>query len=68
MDNSPALGTIPFGDMVRRDWKNPPNIVTAIRMVGTLGLPPLVLSRSRKLRLAGFILFTLLAATDKLDG
>lgn len=68
MSNLPALGTVPFGVMLRRDWKNPPNLVTAIRMVGTLGLPPLVMSSVRKKKLAGVALFAVLAGTDKLDG
>lgn len=68
MSNLPALGTVPFGVMLRRDWKNPPNLVTAIRMVGTLGLPPLIMSSVRKKKLAGVVLFATLAGTDKLDG
>lgn len=68
MSNLPALGTVPFGVMLRRDWKNPPNLVTAIRMVGTLGLPPLVMSSVRKKKLASVALFAVLAGTDKLDG
>lgn len=68
MLTTPITGTVPFWTMVRRDWKNPPNIVTAIRMVGALGLPPLIMNRTRKLRLAAFILFAVLAGTDKLDG
>ena len=66
---SPLAPSAPsFGAMVRRDWKNPPNLVTAIRMVGTLGLPPLVASPVHKKKVAGVILFAVLAATDKLDG
>lgn len=57
-----------FSEMVRRDWKNPPNLVTAVRMMGALGLPPLVLSSSKQRRLAGVLLFAVLAGTDKLDG
>lgn len=53
--------------MVRRDWKNPPNLVTAARMVGALALPPLITGSQRQ-KGAGVGLFALLAATDKLDG
>jgi len=68
MNDTPISGTLPFGAMVRRDWKNPPNIVTAIRMVGTFGLPPLIMSRRNKLRSSALPFFAVLAATDKLDG
>jgi len=62
---------IPNGSLlatIKRDWKNPPNLVTGLRMIGTLGIPPLALARSDKKRWAGLALFVLLAATDKLDG
>lgn len=57
-----------FVEMTRREWKHPPNLVTAIRMVGALGLPPLILSPQQRRRLAGLLLFVALAGTDKLDG
>lgn len=57
-----------LGAIIRRDWKNPPNLVTAARMIGALGLPPLITSRTPRTRLAGLGLFAVLAATDKLDG
>jgi|GEM_PF-5437155 len=57
-----------FVEVIRRDWKNPPNIITAIRMIGILWLPSLALSRSEKRRLAAVVLFVTMASTDKLDG
>ena len=62
-DRTPSLGAI-----IRRDWKNPPNLVTTARMVGALWLPRLIASPAPRKRLAGLGLFTALAATDKLDG
>lgn len=68
MHESPVKDQLSLGAIVRRDWNNLPNLVTAIRMVGALGLPPLIMSKNRKKQLAAFGLFATLAATDKLDG
>ena len=68
MNDSPDIGALSFSAMVRRDWKNPPNLVTALRMVGAFGLPPLVMGHTQKKKVAGLISFVVLAATDKLDG
>lgn len=59
---------VPILAMIRRDWKNPPNLVTAARMIGALGLPPLITSRSTSKKVAGLTLFSALVITDKLDG
>lgn len=61
-------GKIPLAAMIRRDWKNPPNLVTAIRFVGSLVLPFFIISTSLVLNWWGFALFVILAASDKLDG
>lgn len=59
---------LPFLAMIRRDWKNLPNLLTATRMVGALALPALITHRSTKKKVAGLVLFTTLVTTDHLDG
>ena len=59
---------VPLRVMIRRDWKNPPNIVTAIRLFGSFALPLLILGVTPKAQWMGFALFIILAASDYLDG
>jgi len=54
--------------VLRRDWKTVPNLITAIRMIGTLALVPLILSSSTQAKIWAVIVFVVLASTDKLDG
>lgn len=68
MHSSPSAKRRSLSAIIRRDWKNPPNLVTAARMIGALWLPPLITGKSEQKRYAGLGLFVLLAVTDKLDG
>ena len=61
-------GKIPLRAMIRRDWKNPPNIVTSVRLLGSFALPPLTLSQTPEVQWIGFALFIFLAVSDYLDG
>ena len=53
---------------LKRDWKNPPNFVTAVRLVGSFFLPVFILGSTATMQWIGFALFVVLAASDKLDG
>ena len=55
-------------ETLKRDWKNPPNFVTAVRLVGSFFLPVFILGSTATMQWIGFALFVVLAASDKLDG
>jgi len=57
-----------FLAIVRRDWKTIPNLITAIRLIGTLVLVPLILSPSVQHNVWAVVVFAVLAGTDKVDG
>lgn len=56
-----------FWRMFKRDWRNPANLVTLTRLALALSLPYYILGNEKRRRQPA-VVFTLAAATDKLDG